>query len=275
MAGALCDEGGLEVRVGHLAPVVDTLGELECMLDVFASGLEVALSAMAAGAPVIDVGAEPVARQIRALGQRESLVEQRDRGRDAGKLVAADAEAEHELGAVDVREHRALGGRAGAVQQLDGGANIPLLHACPGLTGERAHLELDRVRGRDCGARLRVGIDGVLVAVRLRECLGACEQRLDAAALVGRDATGEKRGIDFEALRQPLDGLGGRARLAALDLADVLLGEAVAGELGLRHAGGHAQQPQPVAEARPSGCGNFASGGGSEFRSWRRGTSVD
>ena len=239
MTGALRDERRLEVRVGHLAPVVDALCELERMLDVLASGFEVALPAMAAGAPVVDVGAEPVAGQIRPLGERESLVEQRHRGGDAGKLVAADAEAEHELGAVDVGEDRAFGGRAGSVQQLDGGANIPLLHPCPGLTGERAHLELDRVRGRDCCADLCIRLDGVLVVVRLRERLGAGEQRLDTAALVGRNTTREKCGIDLEALCQPLDGLSSRAGLATLDLADVLLGEAVARELRLRQSGGN------------------------------------
>ena len=138
----------------------------------------------------------------------------------------------------------------------------PLLHAGPGLAGEGAHLELDRVRGRDCCARLCVGIDGVLVAVRLRERLGTGEQRLDTAALVGRDTAGEKGWVDLEPLREPLDGLGGRARLAALDLADVLLGEAIAGELGLRQSGGHTQQAQPVAEARPGGCG--------QLYEWRR-----
>ena len=38
-------------------------------------------------------------------------------------------------------------------------------------------------------------------------------------------------------------------RLAALDLADVLLREAVAGEIGLRQAGGDAQLAQALAEA--------------------------
>ena len=123
--------------------------------------------------------------------------------------------------------------------------------------------------------RLCVGLDGLAVAVRLRERLGAGEQRLDTAALVGRDTTGEKGGIDLEALRQPLDGLGGRARLAALDLADVLLGEAIAGELRLRQPGGHTQQAQPVAEARPGGCGSFTSGGGGGFVHGGGSTSVD
>ena len=77
--------------------------------------------------------------------------------------------------------------------------------------------------------------------------------RLDAAALVGRDAAAEERRVDAEPLREPLDRLGGRARLAALDLADVLLREALAGELRLRHPRSEAERAKALAE-RDAGC---------------------
>ena len=250
MPGALGDERRLEVRVGHLAAVVDALGELERVLDVLARGLEVALAAVAAGAPVVDVGAEPVGGHVRALRERECLVEQRDRGRDARELVAADAEPEDDLGAVDVREDRALGDGAGAVQQLDGRPDVALLHPRPGLARAGADVELDRVRRGDRGACLLEGLDRLLVAVALRQRLGAREHRLDAAALVGGDAAREEGGVDVEPLREPLHRLGGRARLAALDLADVLLREAIAGELGLRQPGGDAKEAKAIAEPR-------------------------
>ena len=86
--------------------------------------------------------------------------------------------------------------------------------------------------------------------VRLGQRLGPREQRLDPAAQVGGDAAAEERRVDAELPREPLDRLGGRARLAALDLADVLLREPVARDIGLRQAGREAERAQPLAEAR-------------------------
>src|SRR5437016_10176371 len=77
----------------------------------------------------------------------------------------------------------------------------------------------------------------------------AREQRVDAPALVCRDATLEEAGIDAELDREPLDGLARGPGLAALDLADVLLRETVAREIGLRQAGGDAQLPHALAQA--------------------------
>ena len=55
---------------------------------------------------------QQVGRQLGALEQRERLAEERDRRRDARDQVAADAEPEEHLGAVDVGERRALDERA-------------------------------------------------------------------------------------------------------------------------------------------------------------------
>jgi hypothetical protein len=62
VARALGHERRLEVGVRRLASVVDALGELERALGVLAGSLEVALAAMDPRAPVVDVGAETVAR---------------------------------------------------------------------------------------------------------------------------------------------------------------------------------------------------------------------
>ena len=85
--------------------------------------------------------------------------------------------------------------------------------------------------------------------MRLGERLGPGEQRLDAIAVVDGDAVEQELRVDGEPLRQPGDRLVGRPRLAALDLADVLLREAVAGERGLRQAGGDAQRADALADA--------------------------
>src|SRR5262249_56483169 len=91
-------------------------------------------------------------------------------------------------------------------------------------------------------------------------------RRPDAAALVGRAAAPEVAGVGAQAGGEPVDRLLRRARLAALDLADVLLGEALAGELALRQARGHAQLAQALADAvrraRPfTGAGTCGRGG--------------
>src|SRR6185436_7380276 len=71
----------------------------------------------------------------------------------------------------------------------------------------------------------------------------------------GRDAVGEEARVDLEARREPVDRLLRRAGLPALDLRDVLLREAIAGELRLRQARGDAELAQTLAEAR--GCGGM------------------
>jgi hypothetical protein len=96
----------------------------------------------------------------------------------------------------------------------------------------------------------------VVLAQRLR----ASESGLDASTLVGGDAAGEKAGINAQALREPLDRFLGRASLATLDLADVLLREALTGEIGLGQTRADAQRSQAFAEAsvgRSSEAGCF------------------
>src|SRR5207253_2820756 len=91
---------------------------------------------------------------------------------------------------------------------------------------------------------------GLRVLLRLVQRLGAREGSFEPGALVGRDAAGEEAGVDSEAVGEPSDRSLGRARLAALDLRDVLLREALAGELALRQPSGDAKLAEPFPEAK-------------------------
>ena len=184
------------------------------------------------------------------LGQGQGLVEERHRGGDARELVAADTEPEQEVGPVDVGELRPFGQLACDEEQLDGLAGVAFLHLRPRLAGEGAHLELGRAGGSDVAAGRREELGRLDVAVRLGQGLGPGQERLDPAAEVGRDPAAEKGRVDTELRREPGDGLGGGARLAPLDLADVLLRESLAGDLGLGQPCRQAQRAQPLAEAR-------------------------
>ena len=111
-------------------------------------------------------------------------------------------------------------------------------------------MQLDRARREDGGQRVHVLLDRVCELVVLHEPVGPCEDRLGLRALVGGDTALQEARVDAEAQREPFDRVGGRARLPALDLGDVLLREPVAGEVGLRQAGGDAKLAQALTEAR-------------------------
>ena len=189
----------------------------------------------------------------RALGERERLVEEPDRGRDARQQVPAHPQPVEHLGAVDVGEAFALDERARLGEQGEPALDVAVLGARHRLAVQRAHAQLGRARPQHGRQRPRVLLDRRVELVLLEQRLGAREDRLGLRAVVGRDAAREEAGVDPQAKREPLDGLRRRARLAPLDLRDVLLREAVAGELGLRQPGGHAQLAQALAEARRTG----------------------
>src|SRR6266516_3577169 len=241
----LADKRSLEVRVRGLARIVERLREL----DVLARCFEVSLAAITARAPAEDVRAQTVARKLGALGQRQSLVEEVERCRDAGELVAANGEAEEQIRAIDVGELRRLGKHPRPVEQLDRGLDFAVLHPSPSLARELANLELGHTRREDGRLAVLVLGDRLCVLMGFGQRVRAREQRVDAPALVCRDATLEEAGIDAELDREPLDGLARGPGLAALDLADVLLREAVAREIGLRQAGGDAKLPHALAQA--------------------------
>jgi hypothetical protein len=116
------------------------------------------------------------------------------------------------------------------------------------MSGEGAHLELHRPRRGDAAGDALVRPHRLLRAVGLAERLGARQRSLYPPALVGRDAACEEAGVHAQTRREPLHRLARRARLAPLDLADVLLGEALARELALRETGGDSETPHPFPE---------------------------
>jgi hypothetical protein len=87
-------------------------------------------------------------------------------------------------------------------------------------------------------------------ALPLDRSLRARDRGLDDDILIPGLARLEVGGVDAESLRDPGERLRRRARLAALDLADVLLREAVACEIRLGQAGGDAQLTQSGPETR-------------------------
>ena len=91
------------------------------------------------------------------------------------------------------------------------------------------------------------------------------EHRLDAAALVGRDALLEEVGVDAELRCEPIDRLTCGACLAALDLTDVLLREPLSCQIGLREAGCDAQLAQAFAQAGTGRSGLCPGMGGREM----------
>ena len=164
-------------------------------------------------------------------------------------MVAADGHPEQHLRPVDVREAGAVVDRPAALQQLECGLDLAALHPCPGLRGECASLELDRPGGQDCGAGVLELVDRLVVPMGVRERFCPCEHPLDAAPLVGGDPALEETGVGAELGGEPLDRLARGTGLAPLDLADVLLGEALAGQVGLGESGRYTQLPHALAQA--------------------------
>ena len=112
-----------------------------------------------------------------------------------------------------------------------------------------AKLERSRCSALHARPDLAIRLDGVVVLLRGGQRLGASQSRLELRSIVRRDPGRQQDWIDAEPICQPGDGGLGRTRLAALDLADVLLREARAGQLRLRQARGHAERTEALAEA--------------------------
>ena len=167
VACLLCDPRSLEVRTGDDARVVHRPRELDRALDVLARRLVVGLPPAAPGAPRENPRTEEVARQPRPVGELERLVEQRDRGGNAGDPIAAAAEPEQDVRPVDVREDRELRELSRRLEDLDRLTRGTELLEGPALARQGTKLELGRAEARDGRARLAEGIDGLLVAVRL------------------------------------------------------------------------------------------------------------
>ena len=189
----------------------------------------------------------------RALDQRERLAEERERRRDARDQVAADPEPEEELGRGRGRRtrgpRRARGpGRAARARRAHRPSGCgprprrraggPAARRRRSRRPRRAHARTRRSPRRTRASR-RAPRPGRAPPRRGR----ARRRRRRSRGTTGRP---ERDG-------EPLDRLGRRARLAALDLGDVLLREAVACELGLGQSGRDAELTQRG--RRSSNCG--------------------
>src|SRR4029077_19869631 len=256
VAFAVGDERSLEVRSPDRAQILDTTGQLQRALDVVARSLEVALALPAARAPRENVRLERVARKAGPLGEPERLVEEGEGGLGAVELIAAAPEPEEHVGPLHVREGLGLADRTRLVEQDDGATVVADAHLRQPAPDQRPNLKLrhaGRARGR--GQRIE-GLRGLLVLLRLVQRLRPAQGSLEPRALVCGDAAREEAGIHTEALGEPIDRLRGRARLATLDLGDILLRAAIARELSLRQAGGDAQLAEPFTEANSLGVGS-------------------
>ena len=114
-------------------------------------------------------------------------------------------------------------------------------------------MQLRCARPEDGRQGQRVLLDRRSELVVLEQRVGAGEDRLRLRAVVRGDAARQEARIDPQSKREPLHRLRRRARLATLDLGDVLLREALAGEAGLRQPCGHPELAQALAEARRPG----------------------
>jgi hypothetical protein len=157
-------------------------------------------------------------------------------------------EAEDDLCALEVRELRPLDEPARLREQLDRLLHVARVRPRPGLAREDAHLELDGTARDDRLERLRELRDRAGEVALLGQRLGTGEDRFGAGPVVRRDAGREKGRVDPEPEREPIDRLGRRPGLPALDLRDVLLREALAGQFALGQPCGDAKLAQPLAE---------------------------
>src|SRR5262249_57261712 len=135
------------------------------------------------------------------------------------------------------------------VEQLDRMLDLAVFHPGPRFARQVADLQLRDAGREHRGLAAFVFADRLVVLVVLGERVRAREQRVDTTPLVGGDAALEEAGVNAELRRQPLDRLARGPGLAALDLADVLLREALSGELGLRQSCRHAKLPHALAKA--------------------------
>ena len=136
--------------------VVQALGQLERALDVLARGLPVALAAAAAGAPREHARAQQVARQPERSASLSASSNSDDRGRDAREVVAAGAEPEEHVGALDVRERRPLDERARPARSIferRAGSRRSACRPSPRRSAAAPRARASRRRGRRRAAR--------------------------------------------------------------------------------------------------------------------------
>src|SRR5439155_16695722 len=117
----------------------------------------------------------------------------------------------------------------------------------PAVREQSAEFQLRCVR-RELELCERVA--GSFELLSLHRSFDACDRGFRLCVLRRRLAGLEERRVDPEPVCEPGEHLAGRPRLAALDLAQVLLRAAVAGELRLGEAGADAELAQASAQCR-------------------------
>ncbi len=146
-------------------------------------------------------------RELGALRQRERLVEEPDRGRDARQQVPAHPQPVEHLGPVDVGESVALDESARLREEREAALHVAVLGARHRLAVQRTHTQLGRAGPEHGRQRTRVLLDRGVELVLLEQRLGAREDRLRLRAVVGGDAAREEARVDSETQREPLDRL--------------------------------------------------------------------
>ena len=123
-------------------------------------------------------------------------------------------------------------------QQVEGGAQLAEVHAGPAFGQTRAELELLSLRGVLQGGE---SFKRLVEPLAFDRRFGADHGRLGLRVFVPALPRLEIRDVDPKPLGNPRERFLGRTRLAALDLADVLLREPIARQLRLGQTGGNAQ----------------------------------
>jgi hypothetical protein len=199
---------------------------------------------------VVDVRAELLAALARAGHELQRAPEECQRFGDLRQLVAADADAEEDVGALDVAERLLVGQRARLLEQRERLVDLSLLAVRPRFSDERAEGERGYRGEPGNGGGGPERVDRLPVVVLLRQPLRALEQGLGAHRVARADAVLQEGPVCPELCGEPVEGLRAGPCLAALDLADVLLGEVAACQLGLCQLRSRAQGPNAVADAR-------------------------
>jgi hypothetical protein len=249
VSAALGDDRRLEVPVSESFTVAEPLRKLERRLDVGTSRLPVALAPVAAGPPAEDPAAQPVVDRLGTAHQLERLGEERDRGRDRRQPVAALSDVAEDVGAIDVRERVVVNEIVCLCERSQRILDPTDLGARRRGGEERPQIEVrfeDRIVVRESIENR----DRVVELPRPNRSFRARDHARNPFVLRGGDAGLEEAPRDLEPLGEPLESCLVRPHAAPLDLADVLLREAVDPELALRQPARDAQLPDALSERR-------------------------
>ena len=197
-----------------------------------------------------DVRAQAIGRRILTLRQDQGLVEEDYRLADARLRVADDADLEDDLGTIDVGEARGHGQRSRVLEERHRAFEISGAYPRPRLAAEKAQRKRRRCDGAGQVAHASKRLERLVVSRRLDEQLGLAQGRLEPLGVRVADAVLEERTVGGQTVGEPVQRVTRRPRLPALDLADVLLREAAAGEVGLTQPGRAPKRTKSFADSR-------------------------